>query len=142
MLPNATEFQASPSSVLALRPWLSSASGSQFVAANDILEYNSVVWSPSLMQDIRRIEKVQRHFTKCLPGLQNLSYSDRLRRLSLTSLERRRLEIDFMCYKIIFSLISLQCSTFLQFNVSNTRGNKYKLQKYYCGNCTMHCITF
>jgi len=84
------------------------------------------------MQDIRRIEKVQRHFTKCLPGLQNLSCSDRFRRLSLTSLERRRLEIDL----IIFGLISLQCSIFFQFNVSSTKGHKYKLQKYYCGNCT------
>ena len=31
-----------------------------------ILEYNSIIWSPSLIRDIEQTEKVQRHFTKWL----------------------------------------------------------------------------
>jgi len=38
-----------------------------------ILEYNSVVWSPSLKKDIDLIEKVQSQFTKRLFGLKDLT---------------------------------------------------------------------
>ena len=34
-----------------------------------IVEYNSVVWSPSSAHDIDAVERVQRRFTKRLPGL-------------------------------------------------------------------------
>jgi len=46
-----------------------------------ILEYNSVVWSPSLMNDIDLIlliEKVQMRFTKRLCELKDLCYVERL----------------------------------------------------------------
>jgi len=41
-----------------------------------ILEYNSVVWSPYKIGDVSCIEKVQRSFTKRLPGLNNLTYRE------------------------------------------------------------------
>jgi len=44
-----------------------------------LLEYNSVVWSPFYKQDIEAIERVQRRFSKRLPGLKNLSYEERLK---------------------------------------------------------------
>jgi len=43
-----------------------------------LLEYNSVVWSPSLKRDIALIEQVQRRFTKRLPGFRNHPYEVRL----------------------------------------------------------------
>jgi len=50
------------------------------------------VWSPHLAIDIRKVESVQRKFTKRrLPGCSHLSYSDRLARLNLDSLVVRRL---------------------------------------------------
>jgi len=45
------------------------------------LQYNSVVWSPYLKQDIMKIEKVQRQFTKRLRGYGHMSYVDRLAKL-------------------------------------------------------------
>ena len=39
-----------------------------------LLEYSTVVWSPSLKQDTMSIEKVQRKFTKRLPGYRNCSW--------------------------------------------------------------------
>jgi len=33
-----------------------------------MVEYNSVIWSPSTVRDIELIERVQRRFTKRLPG--------------------------------------------------------------------------
>jgi len=61
-----------------------------------ILEYNSVVWSPWLKQDINQIEKVQRRFTKRLVGMKDLNYDERMHRLGLPSLELRRLHLDLI----------------------------------------------
>jgi len=53
------------------------------VYVRPILEYNCVIWSPSLKRDIDLIEKVQRRFTKRLRGLKDLSYTERLLRLNI-----------------------------------------------------------
>jgi len=59
-----------------------------FVAyVRPILEYNSVVWSPSPQRDIETIEKVQRRFTKRLIGMGCLAYDERLRQLGLLKLQ-------------------------------------------------------
>ena len=64
------------------------------VYVKPILEYNSV-----LKKDIVSIEKVQRRYTKRLPGLKNLTYQEWLKHLNLSSLELRRLHADLvMCY--------------------------------------------
>jgi len=39
------------------------------VYVRPLLEYNSVLWSPYYKQDIEVIERVQRRFSKRLPGL-------------------------------------------------------------------------
>jgi len=52
-----------------------------------VLKYSTVVWSPSLIQDIEAVESVQHKFTKRLPGLFNYSYVERLKRLELQSLD-------------------------------------------------------
>ena len=59
------------------------------VYVRPILEYNSVVWSPWLKQDIDQIEKVQRRFTKRLVGMKDLNYDERMYRVGLPSLELR-----------------------------------------------------
>jgi len=52
-----------------------------------------------LKQDIDKIERVQRRFTKRLPGFKYLSYNERLLQLNLTSLELRSLHaVLVMCY--------------------------------------------
>ena len=47
-----------------------------------IVEYNSVIWSPSTVRDIDTVERVQRRFTKCPPGLRSMSYDERLKYLN------------------------------------------------------------
>ena len=61
-----------------------------------ILEYGSVVWSPYKIGDISCIEKVQRSFTKRLPGLKNFTYRNRLAVTNLETLESRRLRADLV----------------------------------------------
>ena len=43
-----------------------------------LLEYGTVIWSPSLIHLITNIESVQRRYTKRLPGLKHLTYAERL----------------------------------------------------------------
>lgn len=107
-----------------------------------LLEYNSPIWSPYLLNDIDLLEKVQRHFTKYLRGLYNTPYHERLHVLNLESLEIRRLRSDIVtAYKIIFGLTIINSSDLFTFASSNTRGHKYKLLPPSC-NCDTrrHCF--
>ena len=54
------------------------------------LEYCCPLWNPWLVKDIQSIEDVQRHFTKRISGMSNMTYWDRLASLQLYSLQRRR----------------------------------------------------
>ena len=94
-----------------------------------MLEYCTVVWSPSLVRDIDILEKVQRRFTKRLPGLQNLTYHQRLASLNLESLELRRLRSDLIfAYKLVFGLQNVNVSDFFEVRTNTrSRGHPYKL---------------
>jgi len=83
------------------------------VYVRPILEYNCVVWSPSLKKDIDLIEKVQKRFTKRLRGLKDLLYTERLQRVDLPSLELCRLHLDLtFCYNIVFGQICINFDDF------------------------------
>jgi len=98
-----------------------------------LLEYNTPVWNPWLVQDIKCVERVQRFFTRALfkrVKLPTMSYSDRLANLGLHSLEYRRVYFDLvMCFKIVKNLVDLDASVFFHINLSpySTRGNSIKL---------------
>jgi len=57
---------------------------------------------PKYRQDIRKLEVVQKRFTKKLHRMQNLKYEARLEALGITSLEERRIRNDLItCYKYL-----------------------------------------
>ena len=60
------------------------------------LEYANQVWAPHLAKHITLIENVQRRATKLVPGLADLEYEDRLRKLNLPTLAYRRLRGDLI----------------------------------------------
>ena len=95
-----------------------------------IVEYCSSIWYPSKLEDIDRVEKIQRSFTKRLYGLQKLSYRDRLVACSLPSLELRRLRADIvLCFKIVHKLIALDFDDFFVLDCNTkTRGHNFKLK--------------
>ena len=66
------------------------------------LEYAQSVWSPGKKSQVDKLEEVQRRATKQIPGLSNMSYEDRLRKLKLPSLVYRRLRGDMIeMYKLL-----------------------------------------
>ena len=85
------------------------------VYVRPLLEYASEVWSPRYVTYIDKLERVQRYFTRRLPGFDSLPYHERLSLLSLDRLELRRLKLDLsMYYRIMHNLCSLESDAFFQ----------------------------
>ena len=54
------------------------------------MEYCCIVWSPVQQSLINELENVQRTFTSRIKGMEGLDYHERLKKLNMYSLERRR----------------------------------------------------
>ncbi len=54
------------------------------------LEYCCPLWNPSKIGDIQTIENIQKQYTRKINGLNGLNYWERLEKLRLLSLQRRR----------------------------------------------------
>ena len=95
-----------------------------------ILEYCSVIWAPLYKTDALEIEKVQRRATKLVPELRELSYSDRLRKLNLTTLAYRRQRTDILqVFRIIKQIDRIPFDLLFKYNQHSTRGHSYQLDK-------------
>ena len=70
------------------------------------LEYCSPLWHPSRIGDIEKIEDVQREFTRRINGCHSLNYWERLSKLKLYSLQRRRERfILITMWKILYNQV-------------------------------------
>ena len=54
------------------------------------MEYCCIVWTPSQQAMINELENIQRTFTSRINGMEGLDYHERLKKLKMYSLERRR----------------------------------------------------
>ena len=95
------------------------------------IEYASSVWSPVFKKDMIALENVQRRATKLVKSIAHLSYSDRLRKLGLPSLEYRRERADaIQVYKILHDIDKVgKSKLFTRSEYTATRGHSLKLFK-------------
>jgi hypothetical protein len=97
--------------------------------------YCSSVWSPALKRDIQLIEGIQRRYTKCISGLSQLPYCDRLKQLGSLTLENKRLTADMLIvHKCLYSQDKIQCSLAdlgLSLMNTNTRGEHTHLTHHH-----------
>jgi hypothetical protein len=77
------------------------------------------------------IENVQRRATKIVPGLEDLTYEGRLKRLKLPTLRYRRSRGDVIeAYKILSGKYDQEESDLFELrNRDNRRGHRYKIYK-------------
>ena len=54
------------------------------------IDYCCIVWSPWCQTDIDKVERIQKSYTSKIEGLEEMNYNQRLEKLKLYSLERRR----------------------------------------------------
>ena len=103
------------------------------------LEFSSTVWSPYLKYNMDAIERVQRRATKIVPTLRELTYTERLVKLNLETLEYRRRRADLLeVYRILNNIHNIDqschcslCPDKQMFTPSlsqTTRGHPMKLQ--------------
>ena len=102
-----------------------------------LLEYNTPIWNPDLITDIKSVEHIQRKFTRMVCQKSNTSftnYQDRLKIMHLDTLEIRRVRFDLiLMYKIYHNIIDIDFNSHFKLNIANKnyslRGHNFKLQR-------------
>ena len=89
-----------------------------------LLEYACPVWAPHAQKDIYCIERVQMLGVKIITGEWNIVYHDGLVRLSLDTLEKRRLDLSLcLLYKYVHSMCFFPANF-----ISRKRNSGYNLR--------------
>ncbi len=93
------------------------------------LEYGMPACSPNLVAGINTLERIQRLATRLVTGMRHLPYEERLQRLGLHSLQRRRLRDDLItAFKIFNCLLDIDPNlSFLPPARRGLRGHPFKV---------------
>jgi ribonuclease P/MRP protein subunit RPP40 len=113
------------------------------------LEFCSTVWSPHLKYLKDAVERVQRRATKVVPTLTDLSYTQRLQKLNLETLDYRRRRADLLeLYRIKNNIHSIDQSCYCSLcpdkkmfppSLSqSTRGHPMKIQVQHATGIRKH----
>ena len=112
----------------------------QIVVSN--MEYCCPLWSPTERSKIEKIESVQRFFTRHIDGMNGPHrpcYSERLRRLKIYSLERRRERfIVLYIFKVLKNLVP---NPGFQWDYNERTGYRiYLSNNYWTAPARINCI--
>jgi hypothetical protein len=96
------------------------------------LEYANSVWNPSKKKHITSLENVQRRATKLIPGLKDMTYEKRLRKLKLPTLDYRRTRGDMIeAFKLTSGLYDTVLPSLLEIQKdTRTRAHSKKLYQH------------
>ena len=98
-----------------------------------IVDYGNVIWYPYTKKNKKLIENIQRRATRMIPELKGISYTDRLSKLKLFSMDYRRKRGDMIqLFKILNGFENIDAQTMFTFSSSTTRGHTKKLYKPRC----------
>ena len=99
-----------------------------------LLDYCSTVWNLGYIGDIKKLESVQRRWTKQVENLFDVNYQSRLRTLQLFSIEGRLLRADLIkIWKIFNDEEGLGLEVLFDRNThSATRGHRFKIAVPVC----------
>ena len=94
------------------------------------VEYANIICSPYLKKDINLIESMQRRATRYIPGINKLSYSERLKKLDLPTLAYRRFRGSMIeSYKIAHNYYDNESiNGIFNYKSSVTRGHNFSLK--------------
>ena len=98
-----------------------------------LLEYCAPVWSPIYKKDRKIIENVLRRASSFVPKLKHLTYSERLQKLKIQSMQYRRRRADMIeTYKLLHNYYDIPVEQLLPLsNNTRTRGHALKIAKPY-----------
>ena len=110
------------------------------------LDYATPVWNPPLAKHIDKIEEVQIRTTKMVPGLREMSYPDRLKKLELPTLVYKRLRGDMInVYKMMTGIYHSECCPKLTTTYEKTgiqgKHSKYLYQERSRLDVRKYCFT-
>ena len=95
-----------------------------------LLDYCIQVWKPSTKKDMKIMEKIQKRFTKMISGLKDKSYSQRLNKLGITTLEDRYQWANMIqVFRVLNDTLGTYPENFLSLNDRPGRINSLKLFK-------------
>ena len=93
-----------------------------------VLEYGSCLWHTGFTGDLRKLERIQRRWTKRVQGLRDLSYSERLSELGLFSIQGRLTRADLILYwKIFHGKSYITPQSMFAHPQTATRGHPFKI---------------
>ena len=99
-----------------------------------IMDYASCLWNTGYVGDLRKLESIQRRWTKRISGLESQNYDERLRALDLYSVKGRLLRADLIkVWKIFQGKSSISPNDIFSISpLINTRGHCLKLSHERC----------
>ena len=101
------------------------------------VEYASSVWDPHTLQNIKKVEQVQRSSARYVTGKygRDTSVTEIIKSLKWTTLENRRLQSRLgMLYRIRNNLVDIKWSSYLMEANSRTRGHGSRFQRTHCNS--------